>query len=54
MPRRRDGGLLRAFLRPQARFAKVRATMPLHVVIAPDVGLMGSKAVALKLLQQGL
>lgn len=49
---RREGGLLRSFLRPQSRFAKVRATMPLHIVIATDVGLIGSKSVALKLLQQ--
>lgn len=36
-----------AFLRRGCRFAGVRASMPLHVVTAGDVGLRGARAVAM-------
>ena len=46
MPRILEGGLLKAFLRQGSRFGPVRASMPLHVVLAPDVGLLGARSVA--------
>jgi len=42
------GHLQSAFLKPHCRFAKVRATLPLHLVRHPDPGLRGALAVALR------
>ncbi len=39
-----------AFLRPDCRFAPVRASLPLHVVLSKDPGLDGARAVALRAL----
>jgi glucokinase len=41
-----------AFLRPDCRFAPVRASMPLHVVMSKDPGLDGARAVALRSLAE--
>ena len=41
-----ESGLVTAFLRPGAKFHEVRSSFPLHVVLNPDVGLLGSKFVA--------
>jgi glucokinase len=41
-----------AFLRPDCRFAPVRASMPLHVVLSKDPGLDGARAVALRALAE--
>ena len=51
LPRIRGGDALqRGFLRPDCRFAPVRASMPLHVVLSKDPGLDGARAVALRAL----
>ena len=45
-----NGCLVNAFLRPGSKFCKVRESFPLYVVLNPEVGILGSKAVALQLL----
>ena len=51
LPRIRGSyALQRGFLRPDCRFAPVRASMPLHVVLSKDPGLDGARAVALRAL----
>ena len=41
-----ESGLVASFLRPGAKFHEIRKSFPLHVVLDPDVGLLGSKVVA--------
>ena len=51
LPRIRScDALQRGFLRPGCRFAPVRASMPLHVVLSKDPGLDGARTVALRAL----
>ena len=45
-----NGCLLKSFLRPGSKFCKLRGAFPLYVVLNPEVGILGSKAVALELL----
>jgi glucokinase len=44
--------LQQGFLRPDCRFAGVRASLPLHVVLSKDPGLDGARAVALRALAE--
>lgn len=51
LPRIRETDTLqRGFLRPDCRFAPVRASLPLHVVLSKDPGLDGARAVAMRAL----
>jgi len=45
-----NGCLLKSFLRPGSKFSKLRESFPLYIVLNPEVGILGSKAVALELL----
>lgn len=46
----KKGDLLEAFLRPGSKFHLVRSSFPLHVVLHPEIGLLGSSKVARNLL----
>jgi len=45
-----NGHLLNSFLRPGCKMHGLRKSFPLRVVLNPEVGLLGSKSVALKML----
>lgn len=45
-----NGHLLKSFLRPGCKMYTLRDSFPLRVVLNPEVGLLGSKSVALKML----
>ena len=46
----KKGDLLEAFLRPGSKFHQVRSSFPLHVVLHPEIGLLGSSKIARNLL----
>lgn len=48
---RATDALQRGFLRPGSRFERVRASMPLRLLLAKDPGLDGARAVAVRALR---